>query len=94
MPKANKTSEEKAYHDLVAQVGCVVCGAPACVHHARFPAGGGQRSGAFLVAALCWEHHQGGTGIHRDKKMFEMRYGSEMELVNETMRRVFQLTRG
>ena len=88
-----KTQIEKDYHDAVARIECVVsgCHAPSCVHHARFAAGMGQRSDHFLVAALCWDHHQGPNGIHADQKLFEMRYGSEEEMVARTVKGVFKL---
>lgn len=50
----------QAHHDRVASLGCLVCGAPATIHHVT---GYADRPGRFsrdewLVAPLCPPHHQ------------------------------------
>lgn len=61
-------SPAKRHMDRVARAGCVICalrlgrfGTPASVHHVA--EGSGLRS-PFAVAGLCYDHHQGGAGIH------------------------------
>ena len=57
----------KKWMERVAEVGCVICRehlgveTPAQVHHVA--EGSGKRSD-FMTVGLCYEHHQGATGIH------------------------------
>jgi hypothetical protein len=53
------------HKDRVAQLPCIVClyklgieTKPVSVHHITVPADD------FAVAPLCYEHHQGSTGVH------------------------------
>jgi len=94
MSKAPATKIEREYMDAVAKMGCIVCRnngdgwVPAAIHHIRAAAGAGQRSPHGLVIPLCGDHHQhGGPGvaIHASRQRFEMLYGSEMELLNQTV---------
>ncbi len=86
-----KTKQEEDYHELVAGLGCVVCRnlnygySPANVHHIRTPAGMGQKAPHALVIPLCHEHHQGGQGIHSGQKSWESLYGTEWELLAQTI---------
>ena len=82
----SKTQAEKDYHAKVAQVGCVICDRPTNLHHPR-----GIGSGHFLVIALCKEHHQGDFSIHNDRQAFIRVYGSEADMLDETIRRVMKL---
>ncbi len=83
---ATKTQAEKAYHAKVAQVGCVICDMPTNLHHPRSIG-----SGHHLVIALCKEHHQGDFSIHNDRQAFIRVYGSEADMLDETIRRAFAL---
>jgi hypothetical protein len=97
--KKAKTKLEKDYHDVVAGLGCVVCRrldygpTPAMIHHIRTGQGMGQRAPDALVIPLCPMHHQqGGRGvsIHAGQKEFENLYGSELELLAQTILEVFE----
>jgi hypothetical protein len=51
----------------VARLSCVIClkrlgqrTYPVEVHHVGDP----EERNDYAVAALCWEHHQGATGVH------------------------------
>jgi len=90
-PRAPKV--EREYMGSVAALGCVVCRnlgygiSPAEVHHVRYLAGGGQRSGNLDTIPLCpWHHRLGGHGVafHAGPKTFEENYGSEEDLLNQT----------
>lgn len=55
----------KNHMDRVAQLPCVIClyklgfvTKPVSVHHVTVPADD------YAVAPLCYEHHQGSTGVH------------------------------
>lgn len=87
--------QEKKHMDRVASLGCVVCrnlglgASPSTVHHVRHGQGAGQRAGHFLTIPLCKLHHQdGGYGvaIHAGQEHWESLYGSELELLNKTIR--------
>lgn len=96
MKRASKKQAPKAEREhmgLVAGLCCVVCRnlgygeSPAEVHHVRFLAGGGQRSGNLETIPLCPQHHRlGGYGvaIHAGQHEWERRYGSEAELLSQT----------
>ncbi len=77
--------------DRVADLGCIVCRnagfgpTPATVHHIRDGQGCAQRASNFLVVPLCPEHHQGKDSIHNDRQMFQARYGSELDMLAQTI---------
>ncbi len=81
------------YKNIVAEMGCVVCYRPAELHHPRTFAGCGTRAHDLFVIPLCPEHHRtGGVGvaIHCGKKTFESIYGTEIDLMIETMLKVLK----
>lgn len=41
-------------------------------HHPRFAAGGAQKAPDTLAIPLCYEHHQGKTGIHGDRSAWNV----------------------
>lgn len=74
----------------VASLPCSVCGAPgpSNVHHIRAGQGMGQRADHFLTIPLCYEHHQGKTGIHGDRSAWRLRKMSELDALADTIRRL------
>jgi len=76
----------KHYQDVVS-VGCIVCRlqygihSDPCVHHLLKNSGLSQRNKECI--GLCWEHHQGNTGIHHNTKVFEDKFGTEEYLLSE-----------
>lgn len=84
------TREEKAHLEAMAGLGCIAghCGRPAECHHIRQGAGMGRKNSHFEVIPLCESHHRtGGFGIaiHAGKKTWESKYGSERELLAQTL---------
>ena len=62
---------------------------PPHIHHIRHGVGLSQRSHWSLAIPLCPNHHQnGGYGIalHAGQKEFERKFGSEVELLQETIK--------
>lgn len=55
----SKTAEEARHLKLVAGLGCLICGAPASVHHLMHAPGKERRRDHRFVAPLCPIHHQG-----------------------------------
>jgi len=99
-PRKYKTPGEKAYHDVVASLPCVLCGllgqrqtTPTTVHHDTQSAGMAQRSGHYLAAALCRDCHQGPLGVHGDKTLLRIAKVSELDLINETIGQAFAAMR-
>jgi len=86
--KKAATKAEKDHMGRVAGLGCLVCGMPAEVHHIRDGVGMSQRSSNYLTVPLCYEHHRGSLSIHGSKRTFEGLYGSEMDLLAETIKRL------
>jgi len=80
---------------VVAGLYCIVCRnlhlgeSPAEVHHVRYLAGGGQRSGNLDTIPLCPRHHRiGGHGIafHAGPEIWQQKYGTEADLLEQTRR--------
>ena len=91
MSKKPATKAESDYMDKVAQLPCATCGAePAAVHHIREGQGGSQRASHFLTIPLCPDCHTGPLGIHGDKTMMRIKKKTELDLLAETIERVFQ----
>lgn len=87
------TAAEKRYMGLVASLGCVVCRnlghgpTPAEVHHIK-EGQYSQRASNYLVIPLCPAHHRtGGMGVayHAGPRSFESLYGSELDLLAQTI---------
>lgn len=99
MSKKSKTKEAKAWLDDVASLGCVACRnhgygeTPAQVHHVREGQGIAQRASDFETIPLCPPHHLGTAhpivpSIHKQKTRFEREFGTERELLEQTIREV------
>jgi len=86
--------DEKAHYKKLFEFGCIVCrnvgfgySAPH-IHHIRHGVGLAMRSHWSLAIPLCPLHHQnGGHGValHAGQKTFEEKYGTESELLNQTL---------
>lgn len=84
------THDEAQHLDRVQQLGCIACYidgvySPAEIHHVL---DGNRRMGHKYVLPLCVLHHRGGgDGVsspvsrHPYKKRFELRYGTEEQLL-------------
>lgn len=86
----------------VASLGCVACRnhgygeTPAEVHHIRDGQGASQRADDTETIPLCPAHHRGTAhpivpSVHRDKRRFEREFGTERELLAQTVREVNEL---
>ena len=72
----------------VAELGCLICSSPAQVHHIREGQGMSQRASNWLTIPLCLEHHSGSLSIHKTPKQFQAIYGSELDLLAQTIERL------
>ena len=84
------TKAEKRHMDKVAQLPCATCGnIPVELHHTREEQGMAQRAGNFLVIPLCPDYHRGKQGVHGDKTMMRIMKVNEMDLLNDTLAKVY-----
>ena len=84
--------KEREYMAAVADLGCMICGGPAQVHHVRYGQGMGQRAGNGLCIPLCSAHHlTGGPGValHAGQKTWEDLYGTELQMLDKTIIEVY-----
>lgn len=73
------TKAQRKYLRAVAAMGCVICGAPAEVHHVRRE---GAKRDHYKVICLCPRHHRtGGRGvaIHAGRESWEAEHGAELD---------------
>lgn len=77
--------------ERVKSMPCCLCGAsaPSDAHHileGRIP---GRRSHDFCTIPLCKSCHQSPIGIHGDKSMLKIMKQNELNLLGETMQRLY-----
>lgn len=89
------TKLERQHLSQVAAIGCLICKlkglgtTPAEVHHIHYAAG--KRASHYETIPLCTYHHRSGPfgeAIHNGGKTFQEKYGTEAELLAETLRRL------
>lgn len=81
-----KRTEDKDRLSRVAMLPCCVCGFwPVEVHHLRANVGTGQKAGDDETIPLCvWHHRESPFAFHQGPKIFQFKYGTEMELLEKT----------
>lgn len=78
------------YKSLVADQPCSCCGAEGVeLHHPREGQGMAQRASDWLVIPLCPDCHRGAFGIHGNKNMMKIKKLTEMDLLAQTIERIF-----
>lgn len=85
MAKRSSSRAEKIWMSRVAELGCIVCGQPAEIHHIGNGTMG-KRASNFEVIPLCHLHHRtGGHGVavHAGRKTWESIYGTERDLLEQ-----------
>lgn len=88
MPKRLPTKADKLRFSIITQLGCIVCGGPAEIHHLT-GAGMGQKAPHDQTIGLCHMHHRtGGPGfaLHAGEKTWEEIYGTQEELLEKQNR--------
>jgi hypothetical protein len=72
-------------------LGCLVCGAPAEIHHITTGVGMGQRASNYQTIPLCSNHHRNGghgVAIHAGKRTWEATFGREVDLLAQVNERL------
>lgn len=88
MKKATK--EEKHYMGLVADLGCLICGGLAEIHHNTKNRGYGAKSSNYHIMPLCPNHHRGSNGIHHiGVKTWEKKFRDQDEFVNQVKLKIY-----
>ena len=92
MGKKKPTLKEQKHMSKVVELGCIACrklgfyDTPAEIHHIRNKTGMGKRSSHFLTLPLCPNHHRNSNeSYHYSPKKFEMRFGSQIKLLEEVL---------
>jgi len=88
------TKDEQARKDALREFGCVACDADGKDESERYAGiceihhmlSGNTKIGEWATVPLCWEHHNGRRGWHRDRRNFRAKYGSDMELIETANR--------
>ena len=76
----NPTASQKRFHDWCRDQGCIICGNTPAIHHikgSKLKLKGCVKPGEHYILPLCHHHHQGDSGVHRDKKRWQVVYGTE-----------------
>ena len=80
---------KKQYKEFVCDMGCIVTGEKAIPHHPKsFKHGAGKVSDYLVIPLAPRLHTEQDDSIHRNKSLFEDRYGREIDLLAETIERV------
>lgn len=87
--KHDRTSKGvRSYKDRVAELGCLICGQAAQLHHPREGEGGAQRAQDWLVVPLCADHHHAPNGIHSRQTFYTRHRLDELDLLAMTIERL------
>lgn len=97
-------AEIKQHWNRVADLGCIVSGGPATIHHCKggsmllIPGlvhpGGAQKQNDWLVIPLAGRLHTGDLGIDngmgpfKSKDMWEAHFGAQVDFLDEVCRRL------
>lgn len=79
---------EREHMGRVAALGCLLCGAPAEVHHLREGQGMAQRASNWLTIPLCPYHHRGPRGVHGDRSALRAAKVTELDLLARVIERL------
>jgi len=72
------TKAQRARWEKMREYGCMICGAPAEIHHCETGMGG--RKNHDRCIPLCATHHRGEHGIHTiGRKQWQAVYGTEQD---------------
>lgn len=76
--------------DRVRELPCALCSQmPVEAHHIEGRVFGKRDSLHFAVIPLCASCHRGSKGVHGDKSMLRIGKRSELELLSETLEKIY-----
>lgn len=81
--KVTKPERSDVHLNRVRALPCVICNAspPSHAHHCISERYGQHRTSDYMAIPLCFEHHQGMTGIHANKATWESAHGPDWGFV-------------
>jgi len=84
-------SAERLHMQRVKELPCSLCNAPApsSAHHILEGRTPGRKSQNLLVIPLCFDCHQGKSGIHGDRSLWNVYRKTELQCLAETIERLF-----
>lgn len=84
-----------SHMERLARLPCVLCellgivqSGRTYVHHIREGQGKSQRADAFLCIPLCYDCHQGRSGVHGDRSLLQIAKCGELDLLARTIERL------
>lgn len=78
----------KRHMQRVSELGCLICGSPAQLHHPRMAEAKGKKASDWLVVPLCSAHHHPPEGIHAPRTFYTRHRLDEMDLLALTIERL------
>lgn len=88
---SKKSKALRMYLDTAKGLTCHLCGGqPVDLHHPREGQGMSQRASDWLVVPLCVYCHKGPHGVHGDRAMMYIKKTTELDMVADTIERVFE----
>jgi hypothetical protein len=81
--KARMTTAEREHVGKVKESGCALCGAGGVVEAHEI-----EQGEWFVSIGLCTACHRGPNGLHGDKTLWRIYKMTEIQALNETLRRV------
>lgn len=89
------TAKSKRHMDRIASLPCALCerlgmtqAGKTYVHHVRKGQGMAQRASNWLAIPLCYDCHQGPSGIHGDRSLLRIAKCEELDLLADTIEKV------
>jgi len=80
------TAKDRRYFNAVVDLGCIICGGPAEIHHSRHGLGMGQRDHSRVIPLCPYHHRLSNTSRHLAPGRFADLYGTDKELERKTER--------
>ncbi len=83
--------QHKLHMDRVARLGCIICMAPAQVHHITTGSGMARKNNDGMVLPLDIRHHTGGgygVAVHAGVRQWEKNFGTQFELLEKVFKRL------
>ncbi len=80
----------KAHLNRLASLPCAICGCePVQIHHILEGRIKGRKSGHWTAIPLCVPCHVGQHGIHGDQAMLKIHKSTELELLGDTLEKLY-----
>ena len=89
---STKSIKNKKHLARLFDLGCIICkklgfpNSPPQIHHIKYKdLGMSRKASDFEAIPLCYLHHLGKEGYHYSPKKFNVKWGSQKELLQEVL---------